>query len=133
MLSTSPMSPMSPDEPNEFGKRLRVQRNRQNMTLDKVAELTDLSKSYIWELENRACPRPSAEVVYRLSKVFHLSMEYLLGYHDDENQGANDHFYQQYAQLPAVQQEQLRRIAFILDPRVPMIAVPKPIGAPNEL
>lgn len=35
-------------------------------TLEKLADETDSSKSYIWELENKNPPRPSAE---KLTKI----------------------------------------------------------------
>ena len=44
-----------------LGEKIRKLRKDKGYTLEKLAELTELSKSYIWELENKNPPRPSAE------------------------------------------------------------------------
>ena len=43
-----------------LGEKIRTLRKEKGYTLEKLAELTDSSKSYIWELENKSPPRPSA-------------------------------------------------------------------------
>ena len=45
---------------NALGDKIRELRQKKGYTLEKLAELTELSKSYIWELENKNPPRPSA-------------------------------------------------------------------------
>ena len=37
----------------KFGARIKELRTEKKMTLDQLAEITDSSKSYIWELENK--------------------------------------------------------------------------------
>ena len=44
-----------------LGGRMRALRKSKGYTLEKLAELADSSKGYIWELENKNPPRPSAE------------------------------------------------------------------------
>ena len=44
-----------------LGRKIRELRKEKGYTLEKLAELADSSKSYIWELENKNPPRPSAE------------------------------------------------------------------------
>ena len=50
---------------NALGEKYSRTQEQKGYTLGKLAELTDSSKSYIWELENKNPPRPSAEKVVR--------------------------------------------------------------------
>lgn len=47
--------------PTALGEKIQKLRKAKGLTLDRLAELTESSKSYIWELENKSPPRPSAE------------------------------------------------------------------------
>ena len=44
-----------------LGDKLRRHRQEKGYSLDKLAEITESSKSYLWELENRDTRKPSAE------------------------------------------------------------------------
>lgn len=44
-----------------LGKRFGNYEKKRVIRWKKLAELSDSSKSYIWELENKNPPRPSAE------------------------------------------------------------------------
>ncbi len=44
-----------------LGEKLRDLRKQRGLTLEKLADMAGLSKSYLWELENRESQRPSAE------------------------------------------------------------------------
>lgn len=61
-----------------LGNKIRDLRKEKGYTLDKLAELTDSSKSYIWELENKAPPRPSAEKVARIASALGVTADYLM-------------------------------------------------------
>ena len=39
--------------PQTFGEKIRALRKENGLTLDQLADKTELSKSYIWELENK--------------------------------------------------------------------------------
>ena len=45
--------------PSAMGEKIQKLRKKKGFTLEKLAELTNSSKSYIWELENKNPPRPS--------------------------------------------------------------------------
>ena len=61
-----------------LGNKIRDLRKQKGYTLEKLAELTDSSKSYIWELENKDPPRPSAEKVARIASVLGVTTDYLV-------------------------------------------------------
>lgn len=74
-----------------LGKKIKKLRKEKGYSLDKLAELTESSKSYLWELEN---PRPgiknvkpSAEKLMQIAKILSVTTDYLLddkAGHDEE-------------------------------------------------
>ena len=53
--------------PSSLGDKIRKHRLEKGYSLDKLAELTDSSKSYLWELENRDTRKPSGEKLTELT------------------------------------------------------------------
>ena len=62
-----------------FGQRIRALRKERGLTLDQLAELSGSSKSYIWELENKNPPRPSAEKIAKIAAALDTTGDYLFG------------------------------------------------------
>ena len=62
----------------DFGNILKELRKQSGLTQQQVAERVGVSKSVIsfYELKERA---PSPEVLIKLSYIFHVSTDYLLG------------------------------------------------------
>lgn len=62
----------------DFGSRLKELRKQHGMTQQQIAERIGVTKSVIsfYELKERA---PSPEVLIKLSYIFHVSTDYLLG------------------------------------------------------
>lgn len=61
-----------------LGKKIRQLRKQKGYTLEELADLTESSKSYIWELENKDPPRPSADKVAKLASVLGVTVDYLM-------------------------------------------------------
>jgi transcriptional regulator with XRE-family HTH domain len=100
-----------------FGDKIRKLRKAKGYTLEKLAELTGSSKSYIWELENKNPPRPSAEKLAKIAAVLSVTTEFLL---DDKDQvavkDANDEaFYRMYRRMDQPTKERIRRMVEIWD------------------
>ncbi len=72
---------MSSDEGRAIGARIRGYREDKGWSLAKLAEKSELSKSYISELESPEGQhkRPSADALYRLGSALGVSMSELLG------------------------------------------------------
>ena len=51
-----------------FGTRIKELRNKQKLTLEQLAQASGSAKSYIWELENKNPPRPSADKLSLIRK-----------------------------------------------------------------
>ena len=62
-----------------FGKRIKELRTEKKMTLDQLADATGSSKSYIWELENKNPPRPSADKLASIAEVLGTTVDVLIG------------------------------------------------------
>ena len=87
--------------PNTLGGKIQKIRKQKGLTLEKLAELTGSSKSYIWELENRSPPRPSAAKIARIADELEVEIEYLL---DNEatvskEDSVDAKFYRKYKKL----------------------------------
>ena len=61
-----------------LGEKIRHHRQEKGYSLDKLAELTESSKSYIWELKNRDTRKPSAEKLTRIAQALSVTTDYLL-------------------------------------------------------
>lgn len=95
-----------------IGIKIRDLRKKQGYTLEKLAELTGSSKSYIWELENKNPPRPSAEKVAKIAAVLGVTTDYLLntttaGPSEDVLDQA---FFREYQDLEESTKEKLREL-----------------------
>jgi transcriptional regulator with XRE-family HTH domain len=63
---------------NSLGDKVRALRKDKALTLEQLAELTDSSKGYIWELENRETKKPSAEKLQKIAEALGVTTEFLL-------------------------------------------------------
>lgn len=61
----------------EFGKRVKQKRLELGYTQEKLAELTDLTNTYIGAIE-RATSKCSVETVTKLATVLNVDIDYLL-------------------------------------------------------
>lgn len=97
---------------NILGEKIRQLRKAQGLTLDKLAELAESSKSYIWELENKNPPRPSAEKLTKIAEKLGTTIEYLMD--EGENVKAEDaadaQFYRQYRKMNDQTKEKIRQM-----------------------
>lgn len=65
-----------------LGEKIRKHRDDKGYSLDKLAELSGCSKSYLWELENprpgKKAVKPSAEKLTQIARVLSVTTDYLL-------------------------------------------------------
>ncbi len=95
-----------------LGEKIRKLRKDKGFTLDRLAELTDSSKSYIWELENKSPPRPSADKVARIAAALGVTADYLVDATASlEVADAKDEaFYRKYRQMDPTTKDKIRRM-----------------------
>lgn len=94
------------------GDKIRTLRKERGFTLEQLAERAGSSKSYIWELENRSPPRPSAELLSRIAAALGVTIEYLLDATGavNEEDSADAAFFRKYKQLGRPDRARLRRM-----------------------
>ena len=91
-----------------LGAKLKRHRQEKGYSLDKLAELTESSKSYLWELENRDTRKPSAEKLTRVAQALDVTTDYLL----DESAEPGDEmrkeaFFRRFSKLTLDDQEKI--------------------------
>jgi transcriptional regulator with XRE-family HTH domain len=101
----------------KVGEQIRKLRTDKKLTLDKLAEDAGLSKSYLWELENKNPPRPSAEKLAGLAKALGVTVDFLMGADSDHDLvTAQDRaFFREYQQMTPAMKEKLRQMKKLLD------------------
>jgi transcriptional regulator with XRE-family HTH domain len=97
---------------NTLGDKIRTLRKGKGLTLEQLADQTDSSKGYIWELENRDTKRPSAEKLLKISEILGVTTEFLL---DDSKEQPDDGvlkaaFFRKFEKLQKPDQDKLMRI-----------------------
>jgi transcriptional regulator with XRE-family HTH domain len=103
--------------PSPLGEKIRNARNQRGLSLERLAELTESSKSYIWELENKDNPNPSAEKLARIAKVLKVTPEFFM---DDRlteptPSEADKAFFRKYRGLSPATKKKLDDILKILE------------------
>ena len=95
-----------------LGEKLHELRKQRGLTLEKLAELAGLSKSYLWELENRESQRPSAEKLTALADALGVAAAYF--FEEDvrapQERHLDEAFFRGYQKLEPGAKEQLRKI-----------------------
>ena len=95
-----------------LGEKIRKYRQEKGLTLEQLGDMAGASKSYIWELENRNPPRPSAEKVSRIAAALGLTAEFLLD-EKRESPEASDvdlAFFRKYQDMSTDTKKRLRQI-----------------------
>jgi len=95
-----------------FGKRLRALRIKKKLSIEVLAEKAHSCKSYIWTLENKPFIRPSAKIVYDISKVLNTTVGALLGEQELDVEG--EVFFRVYKTLNKSDKIKLFKIMHIL-------------------
>ena len=97
---------------NMLGEKIRKLRKDKGYTLDRLAEVAGSSKSYIWELENKNPPRPSAEKVARIAEALGVTGDFLIDSNETAPSDAvlDEAFYRQYKQLDDMTKERIRKM-----------------------
>lgn len=95
-----------------LGHKIRETRKGAGMSLDGLAAATGISKSYLWELENRETSRPSAEKLDAIARALGVTLEFLMYEQVTEPEEAHldEAFFRNYKSLDRSEKERLRRI-----------------------
>lgn len=98
--------------PSPLGEKIRKRRTELDMSLHQLATLTDSSKGYLWELENRDKPNPSVDKLARIAAALKVTAEFL----QDSNELSPDEnvkdlaFFRKYQTLDSKAKEKVRKL-----------------------
>ena len=95
-----------------LGEKLHALRKERGLTLEGLAGLAGLSKSYVWELENRESQRPSAEKLTALADALGVAATYFIeeDVREPQERHLDEAFFRGYQKLEPDAKEQLRKI-----------------------
>lgn len=94
-------------------QKIKALREAAGLRLEGLAKETGISKSYLWEIENRPnAPSPSAEKLALIAAVFNVTVDYLLEEDAAEpgDEVRDEAFFRNYKGLAKADKEQLQRI-----------------------
>jgi transcriptional regulator with XRE-family HTH domain len=98
--------------PSPLGDKIRTLRKEKKLSLEQLAELTDSSKSYIWELENKDDPKPSAEKIGKIATVLEVTTEFLLSdsTSSPDEEVIDEAFFRKYKTMSEPDKKKIRKI-----------------------
>ncbi|MFZ1991936.1 MAG: helix-turn-helix transcriptional regulator [Alphaproteobacteria bacterium] len=99
-----------------LGDKIRELRKAKGYTLEKLAELAESSKSYIWELENKNPPRPSADKVAKIAAALGVTGDYLMDETESvQVEDATDTaFFRKYRKMDPTTKDKIRKMADLI-------------------
>lgn len=98
--------------PSPLGDKIRTLRKQKKLSLERLAELTDSSKSYIWELENKDDPKPSAEKIAKIAAELEVTTEFLLteSTTSPDEEVLDEAFFRKYKTMSEPDKKKIRKI-----------------------
>lgn len=63
---------------SNIGERVREQRLKKGLSLDKLSNLSGVSKTYLSEIESGVKQNPSADVLLKIATALNVSIQYLM-------------------------------------------------------
>jgi transcriptional regulator with XRE-family HTH domain len=98
--------------PSPLGDKIRALRKQKKLSLDQLADATESSKSYLWELENKDDPKPSADKLARIATVLDVTTEFLMSdvVATPDATVIDEAFFRKYKTMPEPTKKQIRKI-----------------------
>ena len=97
--------------PSSLGNKIRKHRREKGYSLDRLAKLTDSSKSYLWELENRDTRKPSGEKLTRIAGALSITTDYLLDESAEPNENVlREAFFRKFNKLDPNDQKKIEQM-----------------------
>ncbi len=95
-----------------LGDKINKLRKEKGLTLDQLGERTGSSKSYIWELENKNPPRPSADKLSKIAAQLGVTIEYLLDqeHRVTEEDATDEMFFRKYRKMDTGVKRKIRKM-----------------------
>lgn len=103
--------------PSKLGIKINELRRQKGLTLEQLAQATDSSKSYMWEIENKEVARPSAEKLDRIAEVLGVTASFLIDASQTKptDRDQNEAFFRKFEKADPVVKDRLKRILDVLE------------------
>ena len=99
-----------------FSLRLRRLRKNSSLTMEGLAQAAGISKSYVWELENREVPHLSVKVLVDLAKALGVTTQDLMGEPPPVQASPEDlQFFRKYIRMDRADKDRLRTMVDLVD------------------
>ena len=98
-----------------IGAKIKALRDEKGYTLDELAKRSDTSKSYIWELENKSPPRPSADKLAKIALALGVSLDYFVDQQVTVEDAADKMFYRKYQKMDPATKKKIRKMVELWD------------------
>ncbi len=98
--------------PSPLGDKIRELRGKKGLSLEDLATQTQSSKSYLWELENKDAPRPSADKLNKIAAALDVTADYLMTTDTapPAQEVLDQVFFRKYQAMPEDTKKRLRKI-----------------------
>lgn len=96
---------------SSLGEKIRKHRKEKSFSLEKLGEMTDTSKSYIWELENRSSCNPTADKLAKIAQALGVTTDYLTN--DDADISSSmleEAFFRKFSKLSEPDKKKIEQI-----------------------
>lgn len=98
-----------------LGEKIKTLRTKKGLTLEKLAEITNTSKSYIWELENGNSSNPTAYKISKISQALDVTTDYLTNDEAELSKNVLEKaFFRKFKQLSLADQKKVEQIIDLL-------------------
>lgn len=103
--------------PSKLGVKINELRRGKGLTLEQLAQATDSSKSYMWEIENKEVARPSAEKLERIAAVLGVTAGFLIDASQTQPSETDKDtaFFRKFEKAGPEVKEKLKRILDVLE------------------
>jgi transcriptional regulator with XRE-family HTH domain len=93
-----------------LGEKLKAKRTQTGKSLDALAKDAGLSKSYLWELENRESPKPSLDKLQAIASALNIDVAFFMddSIEDLQEDLKDRQFFRNYSKLDPKTKEQVR-------------------------
>lgn len=94
-----------------LGEKIKALRKKKGYSLEKLGELTETSKSYIWELENRSSCNPTTDKLAKISSALDVTADYLTNDDVEPSQIVlKDAFFRKFTKLSIADQKKFEQM-----------------------
>ena len=104
-----------------LGRKLKDKRNEKGKSLEALAKDAGLSKSYLWELENRESPKPSLDKLQAIATALDIDVSFFIDDSIEELEAnlVDRQFFRNFSKLSSDDKERLRAFVDTLRRRQP--------------